>query len=436
MAKYNFMETIIANEKYLHYHPEGRTMPEHRNIILKNAERLRIVSYNHQSPDGTESICYAVHGYIPLEKTFRRRLINFEELILLLYGIVHTISNAGKCGLLEDSFILNPSHVYLNHDSIQPYLMYLPIITGTSLQDEFLALMSFLNRVADPGVPNTKKLVSVIRDIALEDFDMQLIINVVVQAANKKKVIAPKRTPKPVQAPIPVQTPEPVQTPAPEPVQTPAPAPVQSQQTSPNVSAADVSQSTAKQDVQQSQQISAPAPKAQPMPKTQPAPRPVSAAKKPAPTAPSKQQEQKQGFFARFFGFGIKQKEPDDFLPTIDDRTMIDFTAYGDEDGRPVLYVMDGDSRTVQIPVTKDAFLIGRDRSKVDHCFDGAADKGISREHAAIIFDGSNYFVVDKGSSGGTFVNDVRLAPNGSAALTNGDVISLYTKKLLFEIED
>ena len=402
MSKYSFMETIIASERYLHYHLDRSSIREHRDIIIKNADKLRIISYTHQSPDGTESICYAVHGYIPLEKVFRRRHINLEELILLLYGIVHTVSNAQKCGLLEDSFILDPSHVYLSHDSIQPYLMYLPTMADMSLRDEFLALMNFLDVVADPAIPNAKKLVSVIRDIALEDFDLDLIINVVVQAANKKEVIAPPKRPK-----------------------------------------AKTSKSTAapKQASKQVVSQSAATPAAYvstPVPRVQPAPRPTrqaASAPKKAASAPASS-KQKQGFFARFFGSTVQEKQPDGFLQTIDDRTMIDFTAWDDDEGRPILYVMDGNSRTTQISITKDAFVIGRDRSKVDHCFDGPTDKGISREHAAIIFDGSSYFIVDKGSSGGTFVNDVRLAPNGSAGLEDGDIISLYTKKLLFEMED
>jgi len=360
MDNYSFMETTIANEKYLYYHLEAPSIPKHREVIIANADKLRIVEYTHQVPDGSESICYAIQGYIPLEATFRRRKINFEELILLLYGVVHTLSNAKKCELIEDSFILNPRYVYLKHDSIQPYLMYIPTMLDMSLKDEFISLLDFLDGVADPTIPNTKKLLSVIRDIVLDDFNMHAIINVVVQAANKKEVIAPKKVAKPQIAP-----------------------PSQ--------------------------------------------PKAIPAAVKPP--------EQKQGFLSKVFGIGIKQQDdPDDYVPSIDDRTMIDFTAYGDDDNRPVLFVMEGVSRTVQIPVTSDAFVLGRNRAQVDFCFDGPGDKGISRVHAAIIFDGSSYYAIDKGSAGGTFVNDMRLAPGVSAPLKNGDFIRLYTKQLLFEI--
>jgi|GEM_PF-1435603 len=366
--KYNFTETTIANEKYLYYHLEAASIPKHRDIVLENADKLRIIPYTHQVPDGSESICYEINGYIPLEITFRRRKINFEELILLLYGVVHTLSNAKKCELITDSFVLHPKHVYLNRDSIQPYLLYLPTMLDMTLKDEFISLLDFLDEVADPAIPNTAKLLTVTRDIVQDDFDMHTIINVVVQAANKKEVIAPKRVAKPAAPPA-----------------------------------------------------------------RQSAPRQAT----PPPAAAAKQPEQKQGFLSKVFGFGMKQQEaPDDFVPTIDDRTMIDFTAYGDDDNRPVLFVMEGVSRTVQIPVTTDAFVLGRNREQVDFCFDGPGDKGISRVHAAIIFDGSNYYVIDKGSAGGTFVNDTRLAPSVSAQLKNGDVIRLYTKKLLFELPE
>ena len=387
--KYSFMETTIADEKFLHYHPPGAIVHAHRDTILDNSDKLRIVYYTHQVPDGSESVCYSIQDYIPLEKTFRKRRINFEELILLLYGVVHTLSNAKKCGLFEDSFILNPSHVYLKHDSIQPYLLYFPTKVDISLRDEFLTLMDFLDNVADPDIPNTKELVGVIKDIARDNFDMHAIIKVVVQTANTKEIVSPER--------------------------------ISKQSTEKNAKVEPTSQAAAQATTAH---------------KPQPAPRQASSPSKPAPV--TRQSEQKQGFFTRFFAgwFGIKQSEPDDFLPTIDDRTMIDFTAYGDDDGKPILYVMEGNTRTAQIPVTSDAFVLGRSRNEVDFCFDGTNDKGISRVHAAIIYDGSNYFVTDKGSSGGTFVNSVRLSPSGSAPIKNGDTISLYNKHLLFEIVD
>ena len=381
--KHKFVETRIANMKFLHYHTEGPVKIDHRDIILENADKLRILSYTHQYPDGAESICYDIHGYIPLERSFRKRKIYFEELILLMYGLVHTISNAKKCGLMENSFVLDPRRVYLRHDSIQPYLLYLPTDTGVPLREEFMKLLEFLDRAAGPEVSKTRKLLEVIRDIALDDLDLHSITNVVIQTANTKKVAAPKKVPDVRVEEVAKE--EPALPPALPPRPMPAPSVLPS----------------------------APPASARPL---------------------DKQKEQKQGFFARFFGFTIKKTEPDDFLPTIDDRTMIDFTAYGDEDSQPKLYVLEGKVRTTQIAVTNDAFVLGRNRNEVDFCFNGANDKGISRVHAVIIFDGSGYFVSDKGSSGGTFVNGHRLSPGGTAPLKSGDIVSLYTKKLLFEI--
>ena len=418
--RYVFTEATIAYETFLYYNLEGASVPEHRDIIQANEDKLRIVPYTHQFPTGTESICYNIQGFAPLERTFRKRQLNFEELVLLLYGVVHTVFNAKKCGLMEDSFILDPKHLYLSHNSIQPYLMYLPTVLGMSLRDEFLALLSFLDGTVDPSITNTKKLVSVLRTIATDDFDMSTIIHVVVQAANKNIVEAPKSQATPVHR-------QAASVQQPDAFAHSTDTPAQQRDTSaqrPDTPTQQRDTSAQRPDVPPRRPDA-----------LQPVPKSPTPARKSAPPTPDKG-ETKKGFFARFFGWGAKEKEEEDFLPSIDDRTMIDFTAYGDGEGQPMLYVIEGNSRTGQIPVTSDAFVLGRNRAEVDFCFDSENDKGISRVHAAIIYDGNSYFVTDKGSAGGTFVDGVRLAPGGSAQLKNGNVISLYKKQLLFEITE
>jgi predicted component of type VI protein secretion system len=162
--------------------------------------------------------------------------------------------------------------------------------------------------------------------------------------------------------------------------------------------------------------------------KKQPAPRYMP---RPAESKPEKQ-EPKKGFFTRVFGWAIRQKDPDDFLPVIDDKTMIDFEAYDETANIPVLFVLEGEARTEQIPITGDSFVLGRNKSEVDHCFE--TDRGISRVHAEVIYNGSNYFIIDRGSAGGTFVNGERVASGQSFPIKTGDIIGLYKKKLVFEI--
>ncbi|MCL1877580.1 MAG: FHA domain-containing protein, partial [Defluviitaleaceae bacterium] len=151
-------------------------------------------------------------------------------------------------------------------------------------------------------------------------------------------------------------------------------------------------------------------------------------------------QEVKQaGFIRRLISSLSGSKEPanyEDPFADFDEKTMISQTDTSTIGlNVAVLCEMDGGMRICQIPITKDSFVLGRKRNEADYCFEGntAADKGISRIHASIVFDGSDYYLTDKGSSGGTFLNENRLAPGQSAKIVHGDRIRLYQKELIFE---
>ncbi len=56
--------------------------------------------------------------------------------------------------------------------------------------------------------------------------------------------------------------------------------------------------------------------------------------------------------------------------------------------------------------------------------------RGVSRLHAVLKREASHVFLMDLGSSNGTFVNGKRLAPNVDHAVSNGDVIALGKLKI------
>ena len=148
-----------------------------------------------------------------------------------------------------------------------------------------------------------------------------------------------------------------------------------------------------------------------------------------ARTASPIRNNERQGLLYRFIIWllGRGDKGPERLRRLGDEATM--FSIKG-----AVLYLLDKDARTVQIPITKSEFILGRKWEKVDYCFVGEGMGGVSRVHAAIISDGSGYYITDKNSSGGTFINGSRLEGGQSAPLRNGDVISLYNVRLLFEV--
>lgn len=56
--------------------------------------------------------------------------------------------------------------------------------------------------------------------------------------------------------------------------------------------------------------------------------------------------------------------------------------------------------------------------------------RGVSRLHAVLKREANRVFLMDLGSSNGTFVNGKRLSPNVDHALANGDVIALGKLKI------
>lgn len=77
----------------------------------------------------------------------------------------------------------------------------------------------------------------------------------------------------------------------------------------------------------------------------------------------------------------------------------------------------------IEITVYKDEFVIGR---KPELC-DGVIpfDKMISRSHCKICRKGGRYTITDLWSANGTYVNRVRLQPNQSFLIHDGDIIRL-----------
>ena len=95
------------------------------------------------------------------------------------------------------------------------------------------------------------------------------------------------------------------------------------------------------------------------------------------------------------------------------------------------LKLLDSDV-VVEIEIATGNFLIGRKQGAVDYCFDGKKFKGVSRIHAAVKFDGGMYYIEDKGSSGGTFLNGKRLPAHRLEPLSFGDEVTLYKTRLRF----
>lgn len=84
-------------------------------------------------------------------------------------------------------------------------------------------------------------------------------------------------------------------------------------------------------------------------------------------------------------------------------------------------------------PVTiriQDKIILGRSGNKDDHVYlnldvYGAAELGVSRQHAMLTRQGSEVFLTDLGSTNNTFLNGERLNANHPYVLHDGDSVQL-----------
>lgn len=77
----------------------------------------------------------------------------------------------------------------------------------------------------------------------------------------------------------------------------------------------------------------------------------------------------------------------------------------------------------VEVEVTKDVFVIGKNVAVVDGVI--SFNKMISRVHCRITRENGQHMIADLQSANGTYVNGVRLVPNQAYPIKNGDIVRL-----------
>ncbi|MEH7384199.1 DUF6382 domain-containing protein [Bacillus sp. JJ1521] len=84
-----------------------------------------------------------------------------------------------------------------------------------------------------------------------------------------------------------------------------------------------------------------------------------------------------------------------------------------------------------KIMVTKRVFKIGRDPGVTDYT---SKNKVVGRVHAELITDNGEYFIVDKESRNGSFVNGVKLIPKNKVKIKHEDKIKLANEEFVFRL--
>ncbi len=104
----------------------------------------------------------------------------------------------------------------------------------------------------------------------------------------------------------------------------------------------------------------------------------------------------------------------------------------GSGDQGPALHLVEGNAAGKTFLIKKERISIGRiDPDFPSHAKEGdialpveyAAVTRITKPHAIIYRSGKEWFIEDRGSSGGTFVNATKITPMHKTPIRNGDVI-------------
>jgi Domain of unknown function (DUF6382)/FHA domain len=84
-----------------------------------------------------------------------------------------------------------------------------------------------------------------------------------------------------------------------------------------------------------------------------------------------------------------------------------------------------------KIVVTKDVFKLGRDPEQADYA---SKNKVVGRIHAELVSVDGEYFLLDKHSRNGSYLNGVKLYPNEKAKIKHEDKIKLANQEFVFKL--
>ena len=84
-----------------------------------------------------------------------------------------------------------------------------------------------------------------------------------------------------------------------------------------------------------------------------------------------------------------------------------------------------------KINANNNRFVIGKDPTASDYCVND--NTAISRVHAEIINRSDRYYIVDKNSTNGTYINNQNIQPNIEYELNTNDIIRFADEDFIFE---
>ncbi|MBR5314473.1 MAG: FHA domain-containing protein [Clostridia bacterium] len=94
-------------------------------------------------------------------------------------------------------------------------------------------------------------------------------------------------------------------------------------------------------------------------------------------------------------------------------------------------YLLDSVTNIRGLPIRKEIFKIGSDYSITDHNINSPY---VSRHHATITVRDGKFYLADANSANGTFINDMKIAPNREIIIKHGMVLRFADVERVFII--
>ncbi|MEH7246190.1 FHA domain-containing protein [Neobacillus niacini] len=106
-------------------------------------------------------------------------------------------------------------------------------------------------------------------------------------------------------------------------------------------------------------------------------------------------------------------------------------TALGVDNGMLLKPFLIEEATGQKIIVTKEVFTLGRDPEQADYA---SNSKVVGRIHAEVVTSDGEYFLIDKHSRNGSYLNGVKLYPNEKNKIKHEDRIKLANQEFVFRL--
>lgn len=165
------------NHNYLILDPEEQIYGNEYQIRMLSMNDIRgLLKCNMKKMDGKVYFYYEVTSRQSLERIFEKSTMTMDDMKALLLGVKSSIENVAAYLLEPDHVLLDPSYIYMDIETKEPCLCYLPSYKG-SITNSFKELAEFILKRLDHNDPGAVALgYDIYRQTTEENFSIEQII--------------------------------------------------------------------------------------------------------------------------------------------------------------------------------------------------------------------------------------------------------------------